>query len=82
MVHQLLNHWCTGRAIILGRLNCYADFVGREQGRGTLILYVCPHSVFEKNNSHPLARIRKLLYTIRDASVAQWIEQWPPEPRA
>ena len=21
---------------------------------------------------------QKLLYTIRDASVAQWIEQWPP----
>lgn len=59
-----------------------AVFTRREQGRGTLILYVCPHSVFEKNNSHPLARIRKLLYTTRDASVAQWIEQWPPEPRA
>ena len=36
----------------------------------------------QKNNSRPLARIRKLLYTTRDASVAQWIEQWPPEPRA
>ena len=59
-----------------------AVFARREQGRGTLFLYVCPHSFFEKNNSHPLARIRKLLYTTRDASVAQWIEQWPPEPRA
>lgn len=36
----------------------------------------------QKNNSRPLARIRKLLYTTKDASVAQWIEQWPPEPRA
>ena len=24
----------------------------------------------------------KIVYNIRHASVAQWIEQWPPEPRA
>lgn len=35
-----------------------------------------------KNKVQPLAGKRKLLYTTRDASVAQWIEQWPPEPRA
>ena len=29
-----------------------------------------------------LATYIKIVYHDRDASVAQWIEQWPPEPRA
>ncbi len=35
-----------------------------------------------KNLQEPLASFEKVLYYIKDASVAQWIEQWPPEPRA
>ena len=35
-----------------------------------------------KNLQEPLASFKKVLYYIKDASVAQWIEQWPPEPCA
>lgn len=35
-----------------------------------------------KNLQEPLASFEKVLYYIKDASVAQWIEQWPPEPCA
>ena len=37
---------------------------------------------FLKINKLALARLNKMLYYSGDASVAQWIEQWPPEPRA
>ena len=35
-----------------------------------------------KNLQEPLASFEKVLYYIKDASVAQWIEQRPPEPCA
>ena len=49
----------------------------REQGTGMGI-----RKKIYKNLQEPLASFEKVLYYIKVASVAQWIEQWPPEPCA